>query len=209
MKLSRWGLLASVVAIGVSGCFSRPTDTFLKPSLDIDARRRIAILPFESKHGDGQAMADAFVTEFMSAGFTVVDRGLLEGAGRSLNINVQGGVLEPEELTKLAAKLRLHGVVFGTLNAEPERQGGEVRSVSLRMVDADNGEVILSSTFKNEKTLPAFQIPNEMMSHIFKRVKKAVKAKKRQEKKRAQAEAKLKQLKAAEKAAKEKDKDEE
>ena len=30
------------------------------------------MLPFEARHGNGQAMADHFVTEFLGYGFTVV-----------------------------------------------------------------------------------------------------------------------------------------
>lgn len=189
--IRRTGLAAAAaLALGAGGCLpSFPTQTYVQPANNLDTDKRIAILPFEARHGDGQAMADAFVTEFMSAGFTVVDRNVLEGVGKNLGIDLSARVLQPEELARIAEKAKVDALVFGTLNADSERQGGLVHSVSLRMVNAKSSEVILSSTFKNEKELPAYQIPHAMMSNIGSRVKKSIKQKKKEQAKKAKAKA--------------------
>ncbi|MBI5201671.1 MAG: hypothetical protein HY925_08815 [Elusimicrobia bacterium] len=206
MSRSLYGLVGAVLAccLGLitaflgSGCISFPTQTYVQPVNNLDVEKRIAILPFESRHADGQAMADQFVTEFIGTGFTVVDRNIVEGAAKNLGIDLSGRVLEPAEMTKLAEKSKVDSFVFGTINAEPEKQGGTILSVSLRMVNAKNGEVIFSSTFKNEKELPAYQIPKTMMSHIRSKVKSSVK-KKQKEQKRKERELKAKQAAASEK----------
>jgi curli biogenesis system outer membrane secretion channel CsgG len=169
-----------------AGCLpSFPTSTYVNPSSSFDSEKRVAILPFEARHGNGQAMADAFVTQFMSAGFTVVDRNVVEGVAKNLGLDLSSPVLQPDELSKLAERSKVDAFVFGTINAESERQGGLVHSVSVRIVHARSSEVILSSTFKNEKELPAFQIPQAMMSNIARRVKKSVKSKRKEEAKKA------------------------
>lgn len=185
MSRALYGVVGAVLAccLGLitaflgSGCLSFPTQTYVQPVNNLDVEKRIAVLPFEARHGNGQAMADHFVTEFIGTGFTVVDRNLVDGAAKGLGIDLSGQALEPTEMAKLAEKAKVEAFVFGTLNAEPEKQGGLVLSVSLRMVNAKSGEVILSSTFKNEKELPAYRIPKVMMSHIGSRVRKSVKKK--------------------------------
>ncbi|MBI4346909.1 MAG: hypothetical protein HY553_08650 [Elusimicrobia bacterium] len=192
MSRSLHGVVAAVLAgcLGLitawigTGCISFPTATHVQPVNNLDIEKRVAVLPFEARHGNGQAMADHFVTEFLGYGFTVVERNVVEGAAKNLGIDLSGRVLEPQEMSKLADKSKVDAFVFGTLNAEPEKQGGLILSVSLRMVNAKSGEVILSSSFKNEKELQPYQIPKVMMSHIGSRVKKSVKRKAKEQKRK-------------------------
>lgn len=182
--------IAGLLALG-TGCLSFPTSTYVQPVNSLDVEKRIAVLPFESRHANGQSMADAFVTEFMRAGFTVVDRNLVEGVAKNLGIDLSARVIEPTELAKIAEKAKLDAIVLGTINAEPEKQGGTILSVSVRMVNARSGEVIVSSTFKNEKELAPYQIPKVMMSHLTSKVKGSVKKKQKEERKAREKKAKL------------------
>lgn len=166
--LQRASLL--LFCVFLSGCFGSQTSTLVQSSQELEGIRRIAVLPFRAQYGDGQAMGDAFVTEFMSAGFLVVERGLLEGVFRSLSLDFEAGALRPEELANVAKAAKVEAVVFGTLQAESEKSGGDILSVSLRMVGAQTGEILLSSTYRNEKLLPANQIPGTMMQDIRKKL---------------------------------------
>ena len=188
----------------LSGCFGSQTSTLVQPSQELEGTRRIAVLPFRAQYGDGQAMGDAFVTEFMSAGFLVVERGLLEGVFRSLSLDFETGALRPEELVSVAKSAKVDAVIFGTLQAESEKVGGDLLSVSLRMVSAQSGEILLSSTYRNEKLLPANQIPGAMMKDIQKQLDsyhaKLAQDRRRAEKARKKAEAAAAKAKKAEEA---------
>lgn len=196
IKSARLAAFAALCA-SLAGCFGSQTSTLIQPTPTLENIKRIAVLPFQSQHGNGLAMSDAMVTEFMSAGFYVVDRGLLEGVFRSLSLDFDAGALKPEELVAVGKATNVDAVVFGTLHADSEKLGGDIQAVSLRMVAVQNGEVVLSSTFKNEKLLLSHAIAPEMMDNILSRLKKYRRAMERGRRKAEKARRKAEKAEAA------------
>lgn len=178
-------LAAVLAAATLMGCRSTPTATRINEIYDPRVHRRIAVLPFESKYADGRSMADAFLTHLMASGFGVVDRGALDAAELSGDA--------PPTLAQLK-KLKEAGVdaiVLGSIDAK--KPGTEIDAVSVRMVDARDGGIILSSTYRNEKQLEANAIPAVVVEDVKAQLNKLAKRRLKEEKRRQRLAAKAAQ----------------
>jgi len=138
-------------------------------------------------------MADAFVTQFMTGGFLALERGLADSVIEE--ISQQGGVgaLNVAQLKKIREVLNVDAIVLGSIDA---LKTGEINSVSLRLVDVRTGDVLISSSFKNEKMVETNQIPAMMMEDINKQLRRLAKKRLKEERRRQ----KLEERKAAEAA---------
>ncbi|MFH2202722.1 MAG: hypothetical protein ABIJ96_06385 [Elusimicrobiota bacterium] len=168
----------------LAGCFSSPTRTTIPESVPIGDYKRIAVMPFQSQNNGGPAMADAFATGFMSSGFMVVERGLLEGILKTQKIDFNTDALKPEDLQLLGQSAKVDAVIFGTINSVLGSESGEIHSVSLRMVDVKTGDLVMSSTYRNSAYLEPPEIPEQMMKHIRKKYRRAIKVLKKKAKKK-------------------------
>ena len=176
MRLSH--IPAVLLVTLVVGCAT--TNTVVRQGSDLKKYRRVAILPFQAQSGGGDAMADAFVTQFMAAGFSVVERRQIEAIFKELGLNMSG-VLSQREVKEVGKMAHADALVFGSMEASYQQAyyiiGGyapgtsELHAgfVSLRMVDVETGEVVLTSTFENGKAQYArgtSKIPGIMMDDI-------------------------------------------
>ena len=174
-------LLCSAVA-----CGSVPTQTWINPMFQPQVHQKVVVLPFDSKFADGRNMADAFVTQFMGCGFVAVERGLADSVIQEINLEGGVGALNVAQLKKMREVLNADGIVLGSIDA---LKTGEVNSVSLRLIDIRTGDVLLSSSFKNEKMIEVNQIPSAMMEDISKQLRQLAKKRAKEERARKKAEA--------------------
>jgi len=125
--------------------------------------QRIAVFPFDTKWADGRSMADSFITQFLSLEFTIVDRSLIQAILQEMNVT-DPTVLSKAQLQKLKQEANADAIVFGSIDAK--KPGTEIDAVSLRMIDLNTGDVLISSSFKNDKQIEAGQIPGQMIADI-------------------------------------------
>lgn len=189
--------LIVMAAAALTGCGGRQTITQVNDAYLPAKHKRLAILPFESKYADGRSMADSFLPMFMSEGFVGVDRSLVDGALAEANAS-DSSALTLAQLQKIKTAANVDVLVMGSIDAK--KPGIDIDAVSLRGVDPQNGDVLFSSSFKNEKQIDAIQIPGQMMSDIHSRLK-ALAKRRLKEQRRLEREEKKRQKAAAAAAA--------
>lgn len=188
-----------VAAIALSGCGGVQTVTQVTGSYQPAKHKRLAILAFESKYADGKSMADSFLPLFMAEGFVGVDRALVNGALEAASVTDSASVTL-EQLKKIKATAGVDVVVMGSIDAK--KPGIDIDAVSLRAVDTDNGDVLISASFKNEKQIDSIQIPGQMQRIIHRELRALAKSRLREQRRLEKAEKKrLKKAAAAEAAA--------
>jgi len=179
-------VLASA-AVLIAGCGGVQTVSQVNESYLPSKHKRLAILPFESKYADGRSMADSFLPLFMSEGFVGVDRTLVSGALEA------AAVLDPasitmEQLKKMKTAAGVDVVVMGSIDAK--KPGTDIDAVSLRAVDSETGDVLISASFKNEKQIDSIQIPGQMLRVIRGKLRALAKRRLRDTRRAAKAEGK-------------------
>lgn len=170
-KLQALFLLAAVAAV-LPGCGGVQTVTHVNEAYQPAKHKRLAILSFESKNADGRSMADSFLPMFMSEGFVGVDRSLVDGALEEANVS-NASAVTMAQLKKIKTTANVDVVVMGSIDAK--KPGIDIDAVSLRAVDTENGDVLVSSSFKNEKQIEAIQIPGLMMADIHRQLARLAK----------------------------------
>ena len=186
---------ALIVAAVAAGCGGVQTVTQVTDAYQPAKHKRLAILALESKYADGRSMADSFLPMFMGEGFVGVDRILVDGALQEMNVS-DAASITLVQIRQLKKAANVDVVVMGSVDA---KKTGEIDAVSIRAVDSENGDVLISSSFKNEKTVDAIQIPGLMMADIHSQLKAL--AKRRLKEQRRVEKEERKRERAAEKAA--------
>ncbi|HEX4046665.1 MAG TPA: hypothetical protein VH309_02465 [Elusimicrobiota bacterium] len=194
---NRLTALVAFAAIGAvsAGCGGVQTVTQVTDAYQPAKHKRLAILAFQSKYADGSSMADSFLPLFMGEGFVGVDRIVVDGALEAMNVSDPSSITL-EQIRKLKEQANVDVVVMGSIDAE---KTGDILAVSLRAVDSQNGDVLISSSFKNEKEVDKIEIPGLMMKDIHSRLRQLAKARLREQRRLAKAE--KKRQRAAAKAA--------
>lgn len=159
--------LIATVALGAAPM----TRTHVVEGLQVSGRyKRLAVMPFQSTQTDGAALADSFITEFLGAGFSMVERSQMQAILEELKLS-HVGLISNERVKQLGRLAEIDALIIGSVDAASPQ---EVRSVSLRLVDAETADVLLSSTFSNsdpgEPYLPLSRIPVVMVADIAPRL---------------------------------------
>lgn len=137
-------------------------ETAVSESFSREFKKKVAILPFmnDGKEGVDHSVADKLGLKLMQLGFVVVERSQLEKIFQELKLNYSGSI-SGEELKKIGKILSVDMVVFGTNNFQyvPGRDSHRKKLVSqsVRFVDVQSGEVLISSYCCDVKT-PQSQI---------------------------------------------------
>ncbi len=153
--------------------------TVISPNFNFQQKKKLAILPFSNsgKEGLDYAIPDKLSVKLMEMGFTVVDRSQIEAVFQELKLNYSGAIA-PETLKQIGKLLSVDMIVVGTAHyvyvpprssggvyggsygvpgiGDYEAQGGFYGLVgeSLRMIDVETGEVLISSNCQPENGHP-------------------------------------------------------
>lgn len=112
------------------------------------ARKKIAVLPFNNISGRkdaGNIVTTTYVTELFKGG-----RYHVEEPGNILQFMVQErigtiGEMEIERVMILGKRLKVHGVVAGTVEEFDDGRGGPpVVSITARLIESESGKVVWS-----------------------------------------------------------------
>ena len=141
------------------GCGSAPL-VFLNRSFDFNYIESIAVIPFENlsqSQGAGQQATLMFVTEMLSLGsFDIVEMGETSKALTELNQARSGGApapgtLDVQQIIQLGKRLKVQGLIFGTVGEIREyfRSGGysaPTITMDLRMVETETGTTVWAAS---------------------------------------------------------------
>jgi hypothetical protein len=136
------------------------SNTIVNPKFDFANKNRVAILPFHKTGQDGieYTTSDKLANRLLEMGFTIVDRSQVDAAFNTLNLNAVG-MISVEKLKEIGKLLPVDIIAVGTLhyeyipnydlakalNAAPIGNKQYLSGESLRLIDVNTGEVMVSS----------------------------------------------------------------
>jgi curli biogenesis system outer membrane secretion channel CsgG len=169
-------LLPILPALAVLCSCASAVKTVKSPSLDSSAVKRVAVAALSGPYAEtGQSIADSMVPDLMDMGFAVIERARLEGVLKEQSLQMTG-VVDPDTLKKVGLIAGVDAVLMGDYTAHTDTtvsRRGRVRrglfrrrvmvrgatrvsqdvvfdSLSLRLVSIQTGEVLLSSTRREQ-----------------------------------------------------------
>jgi len=132
------------------GCASNNIKHYLRPNADVNAVRRIAVLPIESLTQDqyaGEKVRRVVITELLSRGVDVIEPGEVTNFLRTLNKPLWS--LSREDIKKLGETLNVDAVMMGSVEAYAISSGLTVSypevSVNFRLVETSTGAILWSA----------------------------------------------------------------
>ncbi len=137
---------------------------------------RVAVLPFRSPKGPDSGIADAFATELLASGFTLVERAELASLLEELKLGYTGAA-GSTSIKRVGELAQADAVVSGSL--EPWVEGNiaaeSIRQLSLRLVDVETGRILLSSTFRNGGAIPLARsaVPGIVIKDVRRAIREA------------------------------------
>lgn len=141
-------LIALLFVLG--GCASNNVKHYVRPNADVNAVKRVAVLPIESLTPDqyaGEKVRRVVISELLSKGIDVIEPGEVTNSLRTLNKPL--GSLNSEDIKKLGEKLAVDAVIMGSVEAYKISSGLTVSypevSVNLRLVDTASGTILWSA----------------------------------------------------------------
>ena len=142
-----------LLLVSCTSCALVLRDTYHDPDMDFGLIKVVAVMPFDNLTGDRSAavrVRDVFVTKLLATyGVYVIPTGEVVNAISQLGV-VTPTNPTPEEVVKLAAKLKAEAVITGTLREYGEVRSGQtsanVISVSLQMMEAQTGKVVWTAS---------------------------------------------------------------
>jgi curli biogenesis system outer membrane secretion channel CsgG len=154
MSTVRRFLLWAVIPVFLvlSGCGSAPL-VFLNRSFDFNYIEKIAVIPFDNlsqSQGAGQQATLMFVTEVLATEtFDVVEMGETSKALAEMNLT-RTSTLDVEQIIQLGKRLKVQGLVFGTIGESSViRSGGYSNpsiTMDLRLVETETGATVWAAT---------------------------------------------------------------
>jgi len=146
--------LAFMAALLVSaGCAGLGPTTFIHPEYNFAFVERVAVIPFENLSGDqgaGSRASRLFVNELLAAeAFDVVEPGEVALALDNMGL-VRTADLTREQIITLGLQLKAQGLFLGSVGESGINRSGSsgssVVTISARLVEAETGVTIWSST---------------------------------------------------------------
>lgn len=137
-------LLALVTLFSFYGCAVPLAKTEKIGSFVPKTYKRVAILPLSSDRNNlGGAISDALITDFLSMRWDVLERTQMRAVLKEIHINLNG-IASPNQAKEIGKLLSVDALVMGTLIGY---HSGQVKAVNVRMVDANTGVILWSSSF--------------------------------------------------------------
>jgi len=119
----------------------------ISPNFDINKHRKVAVMPIygiDRKDGFLELQAtDAFATQLMGMGFTVVERTQLQRIFNELQLSMSG-MLSKNDLNKVGKLLGIDMIVMGTAEGWNRNWTDSYKVASIRFVDTETGELLIS-----------------------------------------------------------------
>lgn len=148
-NIKRYSLLAIIllsVTVGCSGFKGSSSFNPFKRSGGSGTLKKIAVLPFDNiseRKDAGRLVADAYITELFNSGrFRVEEPGNIMQFYRQERLQYLGEI-DLHELEVLGRRLRLDGVIVGTVVAfDDGRRGPPLVEISARLLEPSSGSTV-------------------------------------------------------------------
>ena len=156
-NIPRYSLLAVVllsIAVGCSGFKGGGSYNPFTRSHGGGKLKKIAVLPFDNiseRKDAGKLVADAYITElFISGRFRVEEPGNIMQFYRQERLRYLGEI-DLHELEILGRRLRLDGVIVGTVVAfDDGRRGPPLVEISARLLEPSSGSIVWAMEKKRQ-----------------------------------------------------------
>jgi len=174
MPLLFLALILYVNGCGVAKRYSPISDEELpitiSKNFDINKHKKVAVLPIygiDRNNGVLEIQAgDRFAAELMSMGFTVVERTQIQVVFNELKLSMSG-MLSKDDLNKIGNLLKIDMIVMGTAEGWNRTWTGSYTTASVRFVDTETGELLISIFCNNIKGRPYIQaMANTLRKHL-------------------------------------------
>ena len=145
--------ISSVFLVFFTGCSLMQPNSYLDTEMDFGTIKTVAVMPFGNLSGDRSAsvrVRDVFVTKLLATyGVYVLPTGeVVDGISRIGVVDSTNPA--PEEVVKLAAKIKANAVITGTLREYGEVRSGQtsanVISLSVQLMEAETGKIVWSAS---------------------------------------------------------------
>lgn len=125
------------------GCAPRRPEASVAPGVDLAAYRRLAVMPFADRAGEGRAYAHAAGHALYEMGFDVAPYEAVESVLQDLDVR-RGEPVGVPTLHELRRRTKASAVVYGTLDCvrDPKK-----RRVAVLFLDSQRGDSIFEMTY--------------------------------------------------------------
>lgn len=168
--------LAAALALTACGCALPRAEARIRASGDLARYKRVGVLPFADKLGLGRKYAVELGKALWKLEYDPVDVDQLEVVFKRLDMDYSGG-LSLQDLAEIRRLTFVDALVFGTVDTAAGAKGGgddKVRGVTMMMIDATTGDVVLDASFRPRgsfKTRDVAGIVAEMTAAVGKEIR--------------------------------------
>ena len=146
--------LAAIAVIMVTSCGGIKPTVFLHPEFNFGFVERIAVIPLENltkEQGVASRATRFLITELLaSEAFDVVEPGEVSSVMAGIPQVRGAGGLTKQQIIDIGTKLKVQGLVFGSVNGASAMRSGTSQdhyiTLVLRMVETETGETVWSSS---------------------------------------------------------------
>jgi len=147
MKSLHWLAAGIGLAVWAAGC----GESRVHVLPDVQQIHRVAVVNLTDRSGKPTPESEFFTNEFVSVGFSVVERGHLQDIIKEAF--TETGYLDERSVAQWGRGLGIDGVVLHQLLSNtPANSDGDVHDVAgwVRLVDVETGQILLTYNFETQ-----------------------------------------------------------
>lgn len=146
LKLFLWYLFCSII---ITGCAEK-NSYFIKPDIELNRIKKIAVLPFENLTSDeyaGEKIRRLVITELINKELEVIEPGEITRVLKETNIK-SISIIKRSDLQSIGKELGADAILIGSVTAFNINRGITISypevTVNMRLIDSQNGDIIWS-----------------------------------------------------------------
>lgn len=147
-----WGLLLVVLFVG---CAQNRTTVQSENGVDFGRYRRIGVLPFTDRRGQGERIAAAVETGLRGLNFEVADSKVLEKILSNHNPDAFFGI-DLDTLEQIRTKTSTDAIIFGAM-------APDWHQATIALIDMEQGDTVLRATLRPGRGKKTFTTPDEVV----------------------------------------------
>lgn len=161
--------LTALALAALAGCASRRPEAAVLAGADLAAYRRLAVLPYSDRAGEGRDYAPAAAKTLFAMGFDVAPPESVAAILRDLDVR-RGEPIAVPTLQELKRRTRAQAVVMGTLDCPRDPKG---RRVKVLFLDAERGDALFEMAYVPERCgtpAAAAEAAERLAAHVSREV---------------------------------------